>query len=896
MSDNLYMMRAVITLCTILCIGLAALAAPPILVDKTPSNLDSASPANSRIIKTYDFEETALGNFDTVPMFWSKVIGRGYPLYTTGKFDKTVYRSKATSFKMELDGGSVAYQLTPGKLSAGSGADYYITGFVKTTALPNARAQITGWFADAAGKMISGTQANSEAWASPDGKDDWHVLQLYLPGCKAGAHSIVLQMGLLQPQQLCDRQLGEFELYAQDIHGTAWFDDISVFQLPRVAINTPAPANVFASHQPVQIDISVSDLGRGRLDAQVNILDRAGAAVSSEKYEVQPLADAPWSHTLKLGAGQLPQGAYTAQLEVIQAKEVLARRQLHFLVCPPIPPGQGPAADFGLAATDWPVEAWPQLLPLVQASGVGLLKLPAWRQEMSDNSLLRRDPPFESLVAGLEKNGVLPLACFSQVPATLAAKLHEQSISVLGLFDSDPAIWRPYVSFVLARYASRVSYWEIGQERDPFSTSDPRYARVYGKVQAELAGLLNQPKLVIPWNVQYDFEPKNFPNAMLDLRIPATIKVQEIPTYIGNFTQHNVPVQVLIDPPDAGLNRTGRIADFAQRIVLARYSKPLTVLIDMPIAHQAALTGLTFDPSELFLIYGTLVRNLGGKTPRQEIIPEPGIHGYLFDNNGEGTLVLWSDDAAAHTVNLALGQNPVQHDLFGHAAPIVPVEGIAKLTVSNMPILIDHVDAGLLKLRGSFAVGAAILPAGNGIARTTIKLSNPYDKPMVGKLRLTPPEGWTLDTPTIDVQLAPGETMDAPVTIRYPFTEFAGVKTLSGKLAVDGTDRPLDIATQLTVTSGTVDVQCKAQVMPNGDLVLQQIINNISSTVLSAQAYAMIPGAARQECFVLNLPPGQTVIKRFTFPNVGPQPGKVGVLGLRQTTGRVLITKSVPLD
>ena len=59
--------------------------------DTQANPLGNGSPANSRIIRTFDFEES-VGNFDQIPMFWDKVIGRGYPLYTVGKFDNTVFR------------------------------------------------------------------------------------------------------------------------------------------------------------------------------------------------------------------------------------------------------------------------------------------------------------------------------------------------------------------------------------------------------------------------------------------------------------------------------------------------------------------------------------------------------------------------------------------------------------------------------------------------------------------------------------------------------------------------------------------------------------------------------------------------------------------------------------
>ena len=89
-------------------------------------------------------------------------------------------------------------------------------------------------------------------------------------------------------------------------------------------------------------------------------------------------------------------------------------------------------------------------------------------------------------------------------------------------------------------------------------------------------------------------------------------------------------------------------------------------------------------------------------------------------------------------------------------------------------------------------------------------------------------------------------------------------------------------------------MDCTAHLLPNHDLVVQQTVTNLSPVPLDVQAYAMVPGAARQQRFIMNLPPGQSTVKRFTFP--GSTRGQTAVLGLRQADGKVLLTKSVTAE
>ena len=53
--------------------------------------------------------------------------------------------------------------------------------------------------------------------------------------------------------------LGKRTLHPQDIRGTAWFDDISVSQVPRVSLSTARPANVFRRGEQIRLHVNVED-------------------------------------------------------------------------------------------------------------------------------------------------------------------------------------------------------------------------------------------------------------------------------------------------------------------------------------------------------------------------------------------------------------------------------------------------------------------------------------------------------------------------------------------------------------------------------------------------------------------------------------------------------------
>ncbi len=311
------------------------------------------------------------------------------------------------------------------------------------------------------------------------------MLHLFIPGPRPGspeaaqAKSLVLQLGLLQPQQLAAdggggaktaSPLGKFQLYQQDLKGSAWFDDITVFQLPRVSVAVPdaVAANIFNPQQPIDLDLTVSDLAHGApgsrgnsLAVALRITDPDGLLFAGEKWAAQITPDHPWIHRYTRAA--LPPGQYTATLDVtdIASNSLISRRETRFMCLGAQPVAKNDngnektAPEFGLSAADWPVADWSTLPAVIRDINIGLLQLSAWRREMSEEELRQRDAAFDGMLAAMQRGDVRIMAGFTEVPAVLAAKLADNhgapksSDSLLALADADPEVWRPYTSFIL---------------------------------------------------------------------------------------------------------------------------------------------------------------------------------------------------------------------------------------------------------------------------------------------------------------------------------------------------------------------------------------------------------------------------------------------------------------
>jgi hypothetical protein len=960
----------------------------------------------SRVLRAFDFEETKLGNYEATPMYWSKVVGRGYPAYSSGGFDHTIYRSSNTAFKLETAGGSVAYRFAPPaekRIPVEANADYYVLAFVKSSGLTHARAEVVAWFADEEGNLMLPTEAHSQPYTPPPVEgagtngDVWQVLYIMMPGPSAGAmagqgakpKSLVLQVGLSQPQQMAggsrDDGLGRFAFYEQDIKGAVWFDDIAVMQMPRVGVEVPrgaasvTPAGMFGPGEAVTLDVQMSDLtggmgaggggqdarvtggagatgsrqdagGTGRaMQAQMRITNADGAVVAQEEWRPQATAEKGWTQRYTHPA--LPAGLYTATMDLVEETGVgsapnrLARRQMQFLCLPAETRAGLPAPEFGLGATSYTDSAtWNELPLLLRQTGAGTIQLPMWRLGISEEALSRRDPTFEALLTTLQKQSVRIMGDFPEVPTFLQMKIApvpgEDRASMLTLLNADAGVWRPYLTFPLTRYGQRFDFWEIGSPEAPLSGTlsadtgmGPSIAeksiKLYERAYKELGTMLPRTELIIPWNALFDYEAGRFPHAALDLRLPAAIRPGQIPAYLENFRGATVEegkksglkgtIFAHLEGLDPKVTRRGDLlADFAQRVVYAYASAPTAILYD--VRHD--------EPDELLLVYATMIRALRGTQYQGELPLTTGtgagaLHAFLFRRAGgiEGsTVVLWSETAGKEAVlDLPLGPSPRTGDLLGNPKALA-VDGKTHLTrveVGTTPVVIENVQSQVLELTTSFALDTPMLPAGAGTVKTAVQLKNPYEETLTGSLRLVPPKGWTADPPTVAVSLPAGRGMAAEVTLRYPFTETAGRKTLGGRLTLDPGNptgmAQMDVAYPMNVSSQVVEMEGFTRTGEGGDILLQQVITNTSNVPLDAQAYVLIPGFPRQQRYVVGLMPGQTTIKRFAFGakdyvGAGGRGGATAekmaaelrgasaTLGVRREDGQTLLTRSVPLE
>ena len=854
----------------------------------------------SRVLRTFDFEERRLGNVEELPMHWEKVQGAGLPYYVNGRLSKDRAHGGEYSFRLELDGGSLIYRYGSGLIPITRGAHYHIEGFCQTTVLPNARARIAAYLADQDGHQLANSLHFSDLYAARTENEGWKKLQIDLAADARDAAWLVLELQLLQPSQYAGNSLGQRTLHTQDIHGSAWFDDIAVSQVPQVLLETRRPGNVFRAGDKPQLAIQISDSFTKDLAAQLVIKDADGKLVYQRSGALDLSID-PQQSAQKQSILPLPPlrpGWYQASVVMTSGGRMLDSREVDFIL---LPGGlSSTAADprFGINATELPFQGWselPEILPLLSA---GRVKLAVWSAQGDVDQIDAAG--FDALLEHLQSEGITPTACLLDVPPTLAQSAGGKSWE--RLLRASPEQWRPQLAFLVSRHAGQLDRWQLGADGSDAFVTDPKMRKVYALFYRELSALLQNPDLAMPWPAWYELQGE-LP-ATVALSVPTAVLPAQLPLYMQDISKHkghNLSLSLeLLDRQQYG--RLTQIRDLAQRVIYALSADATRIDFPLPFTVHEEDGQIVKQPRELLMIIRMLTATLGGATFKGRVPIADGVDAFLFDRDGHGILAVWSRGNSTGVKQLALnlGPQPAMVDLWGNVTPLLrnsrdKSAGKVQLSVGPMPVFLIDIDGPQAQLRASFAVDQPLLESSFKPHTRKIHFVNSYPQAISGTLKIKAPAGWTINPPTISFNLNAGEAFDRELTISFPYSSNAGSKIADCEFTLQNDPTPFVVPLELRL--GLSDLGMQSIALRDGkNVIVQQMITNYSEAPINYSARAVFPGEPPQERLVINLGPGQTTMKRYLFSNVKVVPGATVRVGVKELDGVRILNDEVPVQ
>ena len=865
---------------------------------------------NQRVMQTFDFEEREI-HYDPEPMFWRKVTDReGFPHYSTGLLDTAHPRSGSYSFKLIPDGGSVGFQYDRRRILISPGSDFQVRGFVHLENAQSCRAQISCVLTNRIGRIIPQSRHRSRLVGIDDLDDNgWAALEVYLPGNFPQAKYLTVEVSVLQEEQWRHDALAASRIFRRDVNAIAWFDDIAIYQLPRVILSTDQPGNVFDGDQVARLQVVVE--GITLLDYQINlrVSHVRGEVIRQESWMLTGIEGAANARSIELA--DLSAGLYRAELEIISTGTLIATRTLTFCKLAPLSGGAAASGrDFGIIALDEDVGDWDVALDLARRCNAKLIKLPVWRREAQQGGAIFSEKNFDQKLINLHRNHIEVIATFSEVPQSLAAKMEIAQRSLLDVLSQDVDFWRPQVAFVLAQYARQVPYWQIGADLGgPAQMWDPRIRYVIDTMRQEFNKLAGETVLAVPLSSMFQVDHAQIGTAYVALAVSSAIAPPYIPDYLDDFRQRGLDhIWAAIEPLDSQLYRRQDILiDLAKRIAYTKKGFAEAIFINHPWRQRQNNGRLVNEPTELMLVFRTLADHLGGSHYVGQFEIAPGIPALIFDRAGQGCLFTWNSnyDPQAQEppppLKLFLGGKPNQVDLFGNRKPLPTQRGISTFTLSQWPVLLTDIDSRIALLRASLEIEPDIVDATISKQELILSFVNPFSGPVSGRLRflLDQPHNrnWSLDPVAINFSLQPGETLRQRLGLKFPRNEVGGKKSLDAFFTLDA-DRTYQFKSSIPfeLRLAGIEVNLFTRRVGPSDLLIQQVITNESDEQVSLNCFVDLPDQDHLERVIPRLQSGASATRSFLIRDADQWLGESIRAGLYDPKGTKRINYHIEIN
>lgn len=554
-----------------------------------------------RITRSFDFNERPLGNYEDTPMHWVRLSGPGLPNYARGRFDDEVGHAAPPSFRLNVAGGNVAYEYRSPELTVVPHADYLIRGYVRAENIQHARAFLAASVVDRFGETIPGSVRVSNLVRSiPDDPQGWQPVELVVSGDYAGAHSLRLQVWVLQTYVFRDPDPRQVDpIIRRDVQGTVWVDDITVYRLPRASLRLGHPTGLLQAGQPESLVLQASLAFAQTLAVHVWITDADGRCVYDYRGNLSsrpapheladgeaPLRSAPGKASpsgpatvgslppptgekaigpedepdsgepasLRLPIPPLPPGLYRAAAELSTARHRLLRRDRTFVVLEPLSSRPRLPEEMGIQLDRLPNMPLDDLKLLISELGCGAVRvyLPMVGPSASGEeqayyehiaTLLRELAAFR-----IEMTGVLLCDGASASPSAGA--------SVFGFVTRDEH-WPRRLQPVLAHFGGLLTTWQLGDEPVELAEHACWDPATLDQIRREFSRFMTIPQLVVPGSVLGDPEacarPGGYAGDITSFLLPAELPASAFCWQLERLAQFDATphwARILLDEAD----------------------------------------------------------------------------------------------------------------------------------------------------------------------------------------------------------------------------------------------------------------------------------------------------------------------------------------------------------
>jgi len=890
----------------------------------------AASPFDlKRLVHRYDFEDKVNGrkiarsvrihhdffaigrepdisddNFLQQPMHKDLVTLDGYPRYGEVGFDDAHFTSGEFSLHLGLRGGNTGAFIRLGSVPAVPRSDYMVTANVRSEGLTHARARLQAFFVDGDGVVIAHSITSTPLLKT---EGAWQRVRVRLRGDDRRAAWIGLRIELLQPTADADGVLSKHEVVLEDVEGDAWFDDIAVWQVPRIVVRTQTPTGIVRSPLRPRLSLEVRDLTGQALQADVAVYDTAMQRVDRMRQAVGSGGPSTWVWRPKLKQ----YGWYLVDLVLydveVSRTRPIARQLASFLYLPDQSTLDASSMRrFQLDAEELPPDQLALLPDVLREAGLGSAILSVWQRGTTKASVESEQYALDRVVQRIVADDRRVRLAFDVVPEELAEKLSVPMADVFYVLRQPRELWEPYITPVFVRHGQMIRDWQLGSAAKASVFHEPQLPSAMQQVMTTMHEMAPSPTLHVPWRLDQSRVAELPGELAYALAVPHAVRPELLGEHLASWQSAPAAAMSLglHVRPATQMSQQRRVADMTLRLLHAWEAGARDFTIEAPWT-KSTTHDLALMPDPTLGVFAQVGRLLQGRSVVGRLPVGQGLEAMIFDGEAGGMLALWRTSAAAEDagVDMYLGEQPVAVDVWGNRTQVEVVGGRHRLKVTRMPVFVEGINAELAGFRASFALVEDFIESNQKPHERKIVLSNPWDRTINGTLTLTGLKSWRISPRRTNFNIAAGGTAEIPVTLSLPITEVAGDKALDVRFDLLADKRyVIDAETHFKLGLREADFDANLTLERNAttgkvDVVVTQVITNTGDRSISIYAFANLRGFPRQERIVARLGAGESVVRRFRFPDAAATLRDSSIrVGLRETQGPAILNKVLSYD
>lgn len=865
----------------------------------------------TRVVALWDFDGREDRLFEIPPGWFRSVhdpeadppsYRPGFPLFNLGKVERVPGGPEgAYAVKLPTSGGSSSLMLARGRLVAMPGSDYMVTARVRTDGLEYAAARIGVRFVDNALEPLDGAGVMSEPVRTDGG---WTTVRVRLEGREEAAY-LQIELQLAQPDVLNPTQAVPFEVRHEDFGGSAWFDDVRLYQVPRIDFSGTDERNVVVAPASPELRLRVQDFTGETLVADARVYDVSGHLVD-EKRLVDGGDTGAGSSSSVSWAPALPGfGWYRAVVLLSNEQGVVGQR-----ACDIAWLAQGPEGDaddrsgFGVVLGEvGELGGVDEVTALLDELRTGSAWLGVWETPRGGGASEWSEDDFEGvrrLVERLVDRHQLLTFVLSATPKALADSARTDVDDVLGVFRDEAEASVSSLRGVLTRFSESASSWHLGAVGRA-ETSDT------GEVEASVMAALDEmskevprPRVSVAWGASSPVRGFDAEARRVTLRVPGWATRETVMELVGGWERAGSDVEPVLVFPWEGEETFGTevLLDRLVRLAVAGWEAGAPVMaIERP--WRRALDGRGGAmPTPPFTVWRVLSEELSGRRPVAELYAGKGARAIVGDGGapGTGVIVAWNDFArpGEAEIRALLANGPVTvRDRFGNETMVYREDNEHVIPLGPEPVFIRGIDTELVLFRSGLKLVPGFLESRAQRHALELEISNPWREAIQVALRFATPEGWEYGPRVVRASVPGGGRVRVPVEVALGVGETSGVREVLTEVALTNAqgEQPVQrvpLFVELGMKELRVTPSYRYTTGADGKVdgvVVSLLIANTGDREIPLQSFAFAPGYAAKETLIPSLGPGQAIVRRFNFKNAADLVGQRVRAGVREING-----------